>query len=164
MTADGSVLTKTFGTGIAYPTRTNDGMVMSDAGKPNPRADSFSLYCNWVANRVLISLLQQNYLASKIHRTIRSKHITSNKTIANLPVPILPTKGKKANDQSPILKLIKNQKYLEINNNIITQQDEKQRKASKPRQLLPIVKKAAQNSMNYAQTEPRPRILFENNN
>lgn len=137
MTADGSVLTKTFGTGIAYPTRTNDGMVMSDAGKPNPRADSFSLYCNWVANRVLISLLQQNYLASKIHRTIRSKHITNNKAIVNSPTPTPPTKGKKANDQSPILKLIKNQKYLEI-----AQQDEKQRKASKPRQLLPIVKKA----------------------
>jgi hypothetical protein len=146
-------------------------MVMSDAGKPNPRADSFSLYCNWVANRVLISLLQQNYLASKIHRTIRSKHITSNKAIANSPVPTLPTKVKKAkdnnftmsvygNDQSPILKLIKNQKYLEI-----AQQDEKQRKASKPRQLLPIVKKdsikAAQNSITYAQTEPRPRILLE---
>ena len=138
-------------------------MVMSDAGKPNPRADSFSLYCNWVANRVLISLLQQNYLASKIHRTIRSKHITSNKAIANSPVPILPAKVKKAfnmsvygNDQSPILKLIKNQKYLEI-----AQQDEKQRKASKPRQLLPIVKKAVQNSINYAQTEPRPRILLE---
>jgi hypothetical protein len=64
------------------------------------------------------------------------------------------------NDQSPILKLIKNQKYLEI-----AQQDEKQRKASKPRQLLPIVKKdsikAAQNSITYAQTEPRPRILLE---
>jgi hypothetical protein len=122
MTADGSVLTKTFGTGIAYPTRTNDGMVMSDAGKPNPRADSFSLYCNWVANRVLISLLQQNYLASKIHRTIRSKHITSNKTIANSPVPILPTKAKKANDQSPILKLIKNQKYLEITQEAVDSQ------------------------------------------
>lgn len=108
MTADGSVLTKTFGTGIAYPTRTNDGMVMSDAGKPNPRADSFSLYCNWVANRVLISLLQQNYLASKIHRTTRSKHVASNKAIPNQPAPMLPTKGKKSNDQSPILKLIKN--------------------------------------------------------
>jgi hypothetical protein len=56
-TADGCILTKTFGTGIAYPTRTNDGMQMSDGGRPKPRADSFSLYCNWVANRVLLSLL-----------------------------------------------------------------------------------------------------------
>jgi hypothetical protein len=54
VTNDGSAMTKTFGTGIAYPTRTNDGMQMSDGGKPKPRADSFSLYCNWVANRVIL--------------------------------------------------------------------------------------------------------------
>lgn len=63
------MLTKTFGTGIAYPTRTNDGMQSKDPLKPNPRADGFSLYCNWVANRVLQSLLQQNVTKSKMHRT-----------------------------------------------------------------------------------------------
>lgn len=31
--ADGSILTKTFGSGIAYPTRTNDGMMRPDGGK-----------------------------------------------------------------------------------------------------------------------------------
>ena len=72
ITADGSVLTKTFGTGIAYPTRTNDGMQISD-GKPKPRADSFSLYCNWVANRVLLQLMQNNLLSSKIQKTIKTK-------------------------------------------------------------------------------------------
>ena len=81
MARDGTTLTKTFGTGIAYPTRTNDGMVMSNNGKPNPRADSFSLYCNWVANRVLISLLQKNYLTSKIHRTLKTKAMANSKVI-----------------------------------------------------------------------------------
>jgi hypothetical protein len=50
---DGTILTKAFGSGIAYPTRTNDGMVVKDDKHPYPRADSYSLYCNWVAGRVL---------------------------------------------------------------------------------------------------------------
>jgi len=47
---------------------------MRDGGKPNPRADSFSLYCNWVANRVLLNLLQANLLASKIQRTAQVRN------------------------------------------------------------------------------------------
>jgi hypothetical protein len=31
MTADNGILTKTFGSGIAYPLRTNDGMIIPDA-------------------------------------------------------------------------------------------------------------------------------------
>lgn len=54
---DGAVLTKLFGSGIAYPTRTNDGMIRAEPGKPNPKADSFSLYCNWVANRILMNII-----------------------------------------------------------------------------------------------------------
>jgi hypothetical protein len=53
ITSDNGLLTKTFGTGIAYPLRTNDGMVIPEAGKTNPRADSFSLYLNFVADRIL---------------------------------------------------------------------------------------------------------------
>jgi hypothetical protein len=56
--SDGSILTKTFGSGIAYPTFTNDGMIVPDRG--HPRADSFSLYCNWVANRVLLNILPKS--------------------------------------------------------------------------------------------------------
>lgn len=29
---DGSILTKTFGSGIAFPTRTNDGMIIPEKG------------------------------------------------------------------------------------------------------------------------------------
>jgi len=47
------ILSKAFGVGIAYPTRTNDGMACKEVGKLYPRADSFSLYCNWVANKLL---------------------------------------------------------------------------------------------------------------
>ena len=40
-----------FGCGLAYPTRTKDGMTVSQIFKtPNPRADSFSLYMNWVGS------------------------------------------------------------------------------------------------------------------
>lgn len=53
ITSDNGLLTKTFGTGIAYPVRTNDGMVIPDSNKVNPRADSFSLYLNFVADRIL---------------------------------------------------------------------------------------------------------------
>jgi len=54
---DTTILAKVFGSGIAYPTLTNDGMQRSDHGKKGHRADSFSLYCNWVANRLLKNLL-----------------------------------------------------------------------------------------------------------
>ena len=70
--SDGSLLTKAFGTGLAYPTRTNDGMMRPDAGKPDPRADSFSLYCGWVANRILLNLLPKTVIEAKLHRTMRN--------------------------------------------------------------------------------------------
>ena len=62
---------KTFGIGLAYPVRTNDGMILNEAGKANPRADSFSLYMNYVANTLLSNLLPKNRLAIKNHRTVR---------------------------------------------------------------------------------------------
>lgn len=70
--SDGGLLTKAFGSGIAYPTRTNDGMMRSDGGKVNPRADSFSLYCNWVANRILMNVLPKTLLDNKLHITMRN--------------------------------------------------------------------------------------------
>lgn len=81
--SDGSLLTKTFGSGIAYPTRTNDGMIRQDGAKPNPRADSFSLYCGWVANRILLNLIPKSLLENKLHRTMRNdrrKAIAGNKS------------------------------------------------------------------------------------
>jgi hypothetical protein len=53
ITSDNNLLAKTFGSGLAFPVRTNDGMILAEAGKPNPRADSFSLYSNYVANTIL---------------------------------------------------------------------------------------------------------------
>ena len=53
---------KTFGSGLAYPVRSNDGMVLPEAGKVNPRADSFSLYMNYVANTLLSNLLPKSRL------------------------------------------------------------------------------------------------------
>lgn len=50
VTSDSNLLTKTFGSGLAFPMRSNDGMIIPDSGKLNPRADSFSLYLNFVAN------------------------------------------------------------------------------------------------------------------
>lgn len=84
--SDGSLLTKVFGMGIAYPTLTNDGMMRPDGGKVNPRADSFSLYCNWVANRVLMNILPKTLLDNKLHMTVRNnrkKAIENNKNNNN---------------------------------------------------------------------------------
>lgn len=75
LTADNSILTKTFGTGIAYPLRTNDGMVIPDstaATKGNPRADSFSLYLNFVADTILKNILPKTKLDNKLHKTLRA--------------------------------------------------------------------------------------------
>jgi hypothetical protein len=71
ITEDGSILNKVFGSGIAYPMRTNDGMIVSDASKPKPRADGFSLYLNFVANTVLKCILPKSQIEHKIHSTMR---------------------------------------------------------------------------------------------
>lgn len=75
LTADNAILTKTFGTGIAYPLRTNDGMVIPDsttANKGNPRADSYSLYLNFVADTILKQILPKSKLDNKLHKTLRA--------------------------------------------------------------------------------------------
>jgi hypothetical protein len=53
VTSDNYLLTKVFGSGLAFPMRSNDGMMIPQAGKPNPRADSYALYLNFVANKML---------------------------------------------------------------------------------------------------------------
>jgi hypothetical protein len=76
LTSDNSILTKTFGTGIAYPLRTSDGMIIPDAAtasKGNPRADSFSLYLNFVADTILKSILPKTKLDNKLHKTLRAE-------------------------------------------------------------------------------------------
>ena len=95
---------------------------MSNNGKPNPRADSFSLYCNWVANRVLISLLQKNYLSSKIHRTLKTKAMANSKVILQARVAA----GSAA--ASPFKKILKNQEITPDD-----QSKEEMKKTVKPR-------------------------------
>ena len=65
ITSENELLMKTFGSGLGFPLRTNDGMVIPQAGKPNPRADSFSLYMNYVANTLLSNLLPKSRLQMK---------------------------------------------------------------------------------------------------
>lgn len=79
ITSDNGLLMKTFGTGLAYPVRTNDGMTLPESGKSNPRADGFSLYMNYVANTLLANLLPKNRLFNKNHRTMR---LQGKKTVA----------------------------------------------------------------------------------
>ena len=47
-------------------------MRIPESGKPNPRADSYSLYLNYVANQVLINLLPKARLHSKLQKTVRA--------------------------------------------------------------------------------------------
>ena len=63
---DGGVIGKVFGSGLAFPTRTNDGRIVPEVGHPNPRADSFSLYLNYVGTKVLDSLLPKSKLSNKV--------------------------------------------------------------------------------------------------
>ena len=67
-------MTKMFGSGLAYPLRTNDGMVAPETGKINPRADSFSLYMNHVANTLLQGVLPKSKLEHNAHKAIRPGH------------------------------------------------------------------------------------------
>jgi hypothetical protein len=87
LTADNGILTKTFGTGIAYPLRTNDGMIIPDAQQiqqkgGNPRADSFSLYLNFVADTILKNILPKNKIENKLHKTLRIGEKTPQKNKA----------------------------------------------------------------------------------
>ena len=72
LTSDQGILTKTFGSGIAFPIRTNDGMVIADKNKPNPRADSYSLYLNFVAKTILDNMLPKSKMYSKLQKTTRN--------------------------------------------------------------------------------------------
>jgi hypothetical protein len=63
---NGGAMCKVFGSGLAYPTKTNDGRIVPEAGRQNPRADSFSLYLNYVGTKVLDSLLPKSKLSSKV--------------------------------------------------------------------------------------------------
>lgn len=64
--ADGGSVCKVFGSGLAFPTRTSDGKTVPETGKVNPRADSFSLYLNYVGTKVLDSLLPKTKLLTKV--------------------------------------------------------------------------------------------------
>jgi len=77
--ADGTIFTKLYGSGIAYPTRTNDGMIRPEAGKLDPRADSYSLYSGWVANRILMNVIPKSMLDSVVHKVKNPKAIQIKK-------------------------------------------------------------------------------------
>ena len=57
--------------------------MINSMGRPDPRADSFSLYCNWVANRMLLNILPKSQiLDSKLHMSARASR---KKAIENDP-------------------------------------------------------------------------------
>ena len=64
---------KTFGSGLAFPMRSNDGMTIQEQGRVNPRADSFNLYLNFVANQMLLNLLPKSKLDNKMQKLSRTK-------------------------------------------------------------------------------------------
>ncbi len=60
---DGSVLTKCFACGVGFPVRTKDGLAGIRGEVTNPRADSFSLYMNTVAEMLMKSLIPKKRMA-----------------------------------------------------------------------------------------------------
>lgn len=76
--ADGYTLSKIFACGIGYPVRTKDGMISLAPGKNNPRADSFSLYMNFVGDTILKGVLpKQKFVKNTIHRILPQKKVLS---------------------------------------------------------------------------------------
>jgi hypothetical protein len=68
-----------YGCGIAYPVRTKDGMMVSNPNMTNPRADSFSLYMNFVGDQLLKNLLPKNkYAKNSIHKMIPQRKENQN--------------------------------------------------------------------------------------
>ena len=60
--SNNQILTRVFACGVGYPVRTKDGANVSKDPWKNPRADSFSLYMNAVADIILKSLVPKRKL------------------------------------------------------------------------------------------------------
>jgi hypothetical protein len=68
LTKEGFFLSKIFGSGLGFPMRTNDGVINAESNALiNPRADSFSLYMNFVAEKMLQNLLPKGKLEGTMH-------------------------------------------------------------------------------------------------
>lgn len=48
-------------------------MIISETSKANPRADSFTLYLNFVADKILQNVLPKAKIDNKLHKTIRER-------------------------------------------------------------------------------------------
>jgi hypothetical protein len=57
------VLTKCFACGVGFPVRTKDGLAGIKGEATNPRADSFSLYMNTVAEMLMKNLIPKKRMA-----------------------------------------------------------------------------------------------------
>jgi hypothetical protein len=94
-------------------------MTTREVGKLQPRADSFSLYCNWVANKVLPQILSSTLLNSRLRVIKQPGTVEENKrkfiqeksikfSLEN-KTPIV-AKRKIKTSESPIKKLIQTHK------------------------------------------------------
>lgn len=75
------VLTKVFACGVGYPLRTKDGSGIDMNPFKNPRADSFSLYMNVVADILLKNILPKTKISSStLHTEIIKDTLYANAT------------------------------------------------------------------------------------
>ena len=152
-TEDKQCLLKVFGSGIAYPIRTSDGMMSRDGTAPYPRADSFSLYCNFVANRILQQLFSANYLSSKLHKA--SATVSSNQKKLTRPSreEKSRTKFKPSEFKAATCALIpegvkpQNSKQTFLRNVTKLLEPVQTSKKVRPRNLVPIAAKHSQSTM-----------------
>lgn len=143
---DGGALRKVFGSGIAFPTRTTDGRIIPEAGKPNPRADSFSLYLNYVGTKILENILPKSKLLSKAHFIYNEKILKKRKQ-ENLQTRAKTgqanTQSKQLSEQKPINNntkyAIKNDKIIEdkkpVSKRIIIEKPKTPAKKSYPQKM-----------------------------
>ena len=77
-------LSRIFGCGIAYPVRTKDGQIVSNPTNLNPRADSFSLYTNFVGDQILKGILPKSVnlkLSHKVPAQVNNKEDDEKKVL-----------------------------------------------------------------------------------
>jgi len=97
---DGSSFNKIFGSGIAYPPRTRDGMTNPDPLKPLTRAESYQVYQNLSADTLLKQIIpkdkifiNEHYERDEFHEESKENSETSNSSENQASIKLLDVHG-----------------------------------------------------------------------
>jgi hypothetical protein len=142
---DGGSLCKVFGAGLAYPTRTNDGRIVPEVGKPNPRADSFSLYLNYVGNKILGNILPKSKITSKVYYTYTDKDLKKKRK------EDVPARIKTEETNIPVKQVIEKRTTSHKNSRKIIKKDQVIDKTATVKNKIIIIKPKTPSKKSYPQ-------------